>query len=182
MTLAPAEVPMAATGEPAAWVELVNGSSLAAASISSAGGTTRLGFGGDRSVGLSSRAVVAVRLQAHNETTAVEWARLRQSETAGDVLVVRKGNSLDFHRGILREIGPAAVRFEVNGEVLPVKREKVFGLLVYQAAAHSLPEPVCQVVEANGSTWLAETVGMDGQQVQWTTLLGLSVKRRWASW
>ncbi len=177
VALSPAEAPAAAAGEPAAWVDLADGSSLVAASISSAGGTIRLGLGGDRSIELPSRAVVAVRLQAHADTSAAEWARLQESEAAGDVLVVRKGNSLDSHRGILREIGLAAVRFEVDGEVLPVKREKVFGVIVYQSAAHNLPESICRLVEANGSTWDAHTLGLDGGQVQWTTPLGLTVKR-----
>jgi hypothetical protein len=176
VALWPVEVPAAAAGEPAAWVDLADGSSLLAASIASAGGKTRLGFGGDRSIELASGAVVAVRLQAHTGTTAAEWARLQESESAGDVLVIRKGNSLDFHRGILREIGPAAVRFEVDGEVLAVKREKVFGVIVCQAA-RNLPESICHLVEANGSAWVAQTVGLDGQQVEWTTPLGLAVKR-----
>jgi hypothetical protein len=177
MALGPVEAPAATAGEPAAWVDLADGSSLVAASVASAGGTARLGFSGGRSIELPSRQLVAVRLRAHTETTAAEWAKLQESEAAGDVLVVRKGNSLDFHRGILREIGPAAVRFEVDGEVLPVKREKVFGVMVYQAAARNLPEPVCHVVEANGSTWVAQTVGLNGDEVQWTTPLGLNVKR-----
>jgi hypothetical protein len=177
MALWPIEVPAAAAGQPAAWVDLADGSSLVAASITSVGGTTRLGLGGDRSIELPSRAVVAVRFQAQSDATAAEWTRLQESAAAGDVLVVRKGNSLDSHRGILREIGPAAVRFEVDGEVLPVKREKVFGVLVYQAAARNLPESICHVVEANGCTWVAQTIGLDGQQVQWTTPLGLAVKR-----
>ncbi len=176
-SLAPAEAPAAAAGQPAAWVQLADGSALVAASISSAGGTTRLGFGGDRSIELPSREVVAVRLQAHADTTAAEWARLQESPAAGDLLVVRKGNSLDFHRGILREIGPAAIRFEVDGEVLPVKREKVFGVIVCQAAASNLPESICQLVEVNGSSWDAQTIGLDGGQVQWTTPLGLTVRR-----
>jgi hypothetical protein len=175
--VAPVAAPAAPAGEPAAWVRLADGSALVAASVTSAGGTTRLGFGGDRSIELPSRAVVAVRLQGHAETTAAEWARLQESQAAGDLLVVRKGNSLDSHRGILREIGPAAVRFEVDGEVLPVKREKVFGVIVCQTAARTLPESICQLVEADGSTWDAQTVGLDGGQVQWTTPLGLTVKR-----
>jgi hypothetical protein len=177
VALWPVAVPAAAAGEPAAWVDLIDGSSLVAASITSAGGTTRLGLAGGRSIELASRQVVAVRLQPHTDATAAEWSRLQESETASDVLVVHKGTSLDFHRGILREIGPAAVRFEVDGEVLPVKREKVFGVLVCQAAARNLPEPICHLVEGNGSTWVAHTIGLDGEQVEWTTPLGVAVKR-----
>ena len=146
-------------------------------SITSSGGTTRLGFGPQRSLELPSRAVTAVRFQAHADTTAAEWARLQESEASGDVLVVHRGNSLDFHRGILRQIGPTTVRFEVNGEVLPVKREKVFGVIVYQAAARNLPESVCRLAEANGSNWDVHAIGLDDGQVQWTTPLGLTVKR-----
>jgi hypothetical protein len=177
VALAPVEAPAATAGETAVWVDLADGSSLVAASITSSGGTTRLGWGGERRIELPSRAVVAVRFQAQADATAAEWARLQESEAAGDVLVIRKGNSLDFHRGVLREIGPASVRFEVDGEVLPVKREKVFGVIVYQAPVRSLPESVCHLVEANGSTWDAHTIGLDDGQVQWTTPLGLVVKR-----
>ena len=173
VALSPVNVAAAPAGQPAAWVDLTDGSTLVVASITSAGGTTRLGFGDQ----LPSRAVVAVRFQAHAATTVAEWARLQESEASGDVLVVRKGSSLDFHRGILREIGPATVRFEVDGEVLPVKREKVFGVIVYQAAARNLPESVCRLAEANGSTWDVHTIGLDDGQVQWTTPLGLTIKR-----
>ena len=176
VALVPMEVPPAAAGEPAVWVDLADGSALVAASVSSVGGTTRLAFGGDRSIELPSRAVTAVRFQAHTDTTAAEWTRLQESEAADDMLVIRKGGALDFHRGVLREIGPAAVRFEVDGEVLPVKREKIFGVIVYQAAARNLPESICHLVEANGSSWEVHTVGLDGGQVQWTTPLGLAGK------
>ena len=177
VALSPVNVAAAPAGQPAAWVDLTDGSTLVVASVTSAGGTTRLGFGDQRSLELPSRVVVAVRFQAHADTTAAEWARLQESEASGDVLVVRKGSSLDFHRGILREIGPATVRFEVDGEVLPVKREKVFGVIVYQAAARNLPESVCRLAEANGSTWDVHTIGLDDGQVQWTTPLGLTIKR-----
>jgi hypothetical protein len=177
VALSPVDAPPATAGEPAAWVDLLDGSSLVAASVASSGGVTHVGLTGGRNVELPSRQVVAVRLRPHADATAAEWARLQESETASDVLVVRKGDSLDFHRGILREIGPAAVRFEVDGEMLPVKREKVFGVIICQAAARNLPRPVCHLVEGNGSTWVASTIGLEGEQVQWTTPLGLAVKR-----
>ena len=52
------------------------------------------------------------------------WSSLKADS---DLLVVRKDESLDYHKGVLHDVTEDAVRFDLDGEVLPVKRSKVYG-------------------------------------------------------
>jgi hypothetical protein len=88
--------------------------------------------------------------------------------------VVRKGDSIDYHKGVLHDVTADTVRFEVDGEVLPIKRSKVFGFARRHGAEAKMPPPVCRITDTAGSQWMVRSLS-GAEKLQWTTPAGLSV-------
>jgi len=89
-----------------------------------------------------------------------------------DLLLVRSGEALDYHKGVLRDVSPGTVEFVLDGELLPVKRAKVYGLIYYHPPGDPLPEPLCQVSDVGGSQWSVQTLKL-ADSLTWTTPGGL---------
>jgi hypothetical protein len=60
------------------------------------------------------------------------WKELASRTTRQDMIVVRKNDVLDFVEGVIGEITETQVNVLLDGENIPVKRERVFGLIFYQ--------------------------------------------------
>ena len=50
------------------------------------------------------------------------------------------------------------VQFEIDGEKVPVRREKLEGLVYYHPNKREVAAPICRLLEAGGSTWLLRDV------------------------
>lgn len=90
----------------------------------------------NRSIAFPLDAVLSVRFFASNyeEATTLpdDWRkRIQTVGRRGDSLVVGKPGALDVYEGIVMEVGPETVTFQVDGETLPVPRRKVYGLLFH---------------------------------------------------
>jgi hypothetical protein len=156
-------------------VELADGSRLVAAEYSVRDGlATILGPRG-RITEVPTRDLSAVRLGPQTDAAAAEWSRILESDLDGDLLVIRKTESLDYHRGVLGDVSDTVVRFELDGELLPVKRAKVHGLVYHRAADRSLPDAVCSITDADGSRWQARSIRLDGDLLRWSTPSGLEI-------
>ena len=76
-----------------------------------------------------------------------EWARLVKLKADSDLLVVRDEENLDYHKGVLHDVTEDVVRFELDGEMLPVKRSKVYGFVYRHATEPDLPPAVCRITD-----------------------------------
>lgn len=178
MRLAPRAEPRPSAPTPAVRVGLVDGCSLVAQQYTVHGDRAQITLTGDEVLELPRNLVRHVRLQVQTEVVAQEWERILSMDTDSDLLVVRQGETVDYHRGVLRDVTDAAVRFELDGEVLPIKRAKVHGLVYCHGAGITLPEPICRIFEAGGSRWSVGSIALAGD-LQWTTPAGLTVSRPW---
>ena len=97
-------------------------------------------------------------------------------KTDADLLIVRSGNGLDYHKGMLHDVTEDAVRFDLDGEVLPVKRSKVYGFAYHHGAPAELPPAICRITDAAGSLWPVRSLAL-AEKLQWTTPAGLSVSQ-----
>jgi hypothetical protein len=118
-------------------------------------------------------AIQSVRL-ARSPALDDEWARLTAAAADADVLVIRNGDSLDLHKGVVHEVAEDKVGFELDGEVLPVKRAKVYGFVYRHGAAEAPPPPVCRLFELSGSQWSVSTLLLSGK-LRLTTPSGVEV-------
>jgi len=158
-------------------VEMVDGSKLAAETFTAEKGRARVRLAGGETIELAVGDIRWVRFVPLTEAVASQWSKIVASATASDILVVRRDDGVDYHRGVLRGVTDEAVEFELDGERLPVRRSKVFGLVYHHVSGRELPEPIGVLQDRSGSTWTLQTVALAGDQVEWTTLLGVKQKR-----
>lgn len=164
-------------GEPKAWIETVDGCRLVAAGYTTEEGRAQVAAATGGVLEVPTSDLVAVRLAPEVEALTAEWSKLAGSAPEKDLLVVAKDEVLDYHRGIIGDVTEALVRFDLDGDVLPVKRAKVYGLVYAPIAAREFPDAVCRITEAGGSSWAARSITLEGDQLQWTTPAGLEVAR-----
>ncbi len=149
--------------EPAVWIRLTDGSTLTAREYVAQDGEAKITMLDNRSISLPTDAIASVRIRPNTEPVAAAWDRLITDEIDTDLLVVHKGDSLDYHRGVLRDVTEKRVHFELDGDVLPVKRSKVHGMIYRHAASDAMGEPVCRITDRSGSSWVAQSVSLDDQ-------------------
>ena len=124
----------------AVWIALRDGSLLAARQYEVEQGTARLLLRKGRRVELPVDRVRWVRFGPPNPDVDAQWSEIVEADAPGDLIVVRRGEAIDFIEGILHDITPERVHFELDGDRLPVKREKLEGV-VYAHAPGAGAEP-----------------------------------------
>jgi len=162
--------------KPGVWVQLRDGSSLVGTDCTAAEDRCRV----DTSHGpmeLPWASVNAICFAAITPDVENQWERIAEAKASADRLVVRKENHLNYHQGIVRSIGRQTVEFDLDGDVLPVKREKVFGLVFYRPGEPPATQPLCRIAEAGGSRWVATSLQMRDGRLHWTTPAGAEVSR-----
>ncbi len=111
--------------------------------------------------------VAHIRLGAAVASQTQDWSRLLEKESRRDLLVVRRDNGLDFYDGVVGQIAAASVAFLLDGDEVPVGREKVFGV-IYFRRPQDLPEAACELKFADGSRLSAMSVVWNDSGLQAT--------------
>ena len=166
-SVTPQSPPANSAAKPAVWVDLVNGSQLAAGEYTVEKGRARIAFSAAEVMVVPTAEIDAVRFQPASDATALEWSRIRGKKIRGDVLVTGNSNAIDYHEGAIEDVTDKKVRFTLNGQtkVLGVKRAKVFGLIYYHAtAAASRARSPYTIVDSAGSRWVAASLKLSGGQ------------------
>lgn len=157
-------------------LELVDGSTLAAETFTADKGRARVKLDAGDTIELACSIIRSVRFVPPAEATAAQWAKIVAAATTSDVLVVKKNNTIDYHKGVLHRVTEDAVEFELEGERLPVRRSKVFGLVYHHPSGRELPEPIGTLADRSGSSCAIRTVELTGDHIELTTPAG--VKQR----
>lgn len=156
------------------WLDLRDGSHLAATGFTSSEGRATLALAASYTVTLPTRSIRTVRFQPPNPELASQWAQIVASGASSDLVVLRKTStrtveqpdaepmtitqsSLDQHEGTILGVTDETVQFEVEGQTLNIRREKLEGLVFYDRPAPPPPPALCRLSDTGGSTWhLAE--------------------------
>lgn len=156
-------------------VGLVDGSTVPAAGFSSDSRKARLLPAQGEPLEIDLRDVSAVRLQAGEPAVEQSWRDILAGKHVEDILVIRKGDTLDYHKGVVHEVNDASVQFEMDGEKIAVKRARVFGI-VYFRPPRDLPGALCTITDGAGGKWAVRTLSFD-EQLRWTTPCGVEVRK-----
>jgi hypothetical protein len=73
--------------------------------------------------------VRSLRMAPEDSAVAAAWDQLAARESKNDQIVIRKGDVLDHVDGVVGAIDETSVKFLLDGQDVPVKRERVFGIL-----------------------------------------------------
>ena len=175
--LSAVQVPPSPAARPSLWVRLADGSEVVAADYTATGDRAKIATFDGHVLEPPLVGIAAVRFQPQKDAVAGQWKALLEARPAGDLLVVRVGNALDSHRGVIADVGDDVVRFELDGEVLPVRRAKVHGLIYYRPAMDGADDAACRIVDVDGSRWAARSLVMRDGDLHWTTMSGVEVTR-----
>lgn len=180
LTLTPVSVTLPGgetAGPPQRAVELIlaDGSIVVGNDYVSRQRSATLSVGDKDSLSFDLRDVTVVRLQPTETALEKAWQEIVGGKHTEDLLVIRKGDTLDYHKGLVGDISETSVEFELDGEKVSVKRSRVYGI-VYYRAARDLPGALCTIFARDGSKWAARTLSFDGRIV-WTTPCGIEVTR-----
>ncbi|MBN2292544.1 MAG: NPCBM/NEW2 domain-containing protein [Pirellulales bacterium] len=168
-------------------LELIDGSKLIGSEFTVKGSIARLKMidtattstaHPQSTIDIPTRQITAVRLQPQNEETSLEWKRIRGEssgdDTSGDLLVTRKGSTLDYHRGVVADVSEKTVSFNLDGDVLPVRRAKVFALIYQHTSSQSLPSSLCRLESVDGSYWAVQSIALRDGMLSFETPCGLA--------
>jgi hypothetical protein len=179
LSVAPAKKPAASGDRPGAWVELTDGTQLVADDfrLRSSKARVRLPGGGD--VEVPQKAIAAVRLKSQDPAQAAQWEEIRAAQTTGDVLIIRKGDALDYLEGALGDIDAETVKFKLDGELSNVKRSRVEGFLYFHPAAAEAPTPQCRMTDAGGQRIQVGKVTSSADKLKVVTPAGVTIETPW---
>jgi hypothetical protein len=135
------------------WVTLRDGSVIAAESYmaearAASATTSRTGI-----LNLPSASVDHVRFRAASPALEKRWKEILEEEIDQDLLVIANGDSLDYLGGIVRAVREQEIDFDLDGDMLPVRRSKVFAVRYYRRGGQQSHEPIAQLVDDAGSKW-----------------------------
>jgi len=162
-------------------LELKDGSRLTASSFTmtnSQGICRLLDQPNDLSIPLDT--ISAVRFSAPTLLDVVnppaDWLRLAVPNTEGDRLIVGSPGSFDVYAGILNNVQTDTIVFDVDGEVLPVPRRKVFGLVLHgEPASPAGVPPLAALTLWTGTRGMISDIQLKENELTWTTTAGLTV-------
>ena len=159
-------VPSAATtpavGETAADVRLTDGTRLRATNFASNGIEASIAHPQLGTLKLPMTVVQSVRFAVPDAKVDAAWSQLLDKTPKKDQVAVRKGDVLDHLDGVIGSLDETSVKFQLDGDEIPVKRERVFGL-IYARRENVSSKAVAAVDLSSGDRLAAKVVSFDGE-------------------
>ncbi|OHB74939.1 MAG: hypothetical protein A2W31_13915 [Planctomycetes bacterium RBG_16_64_10] len=174
--------PPSAGAEPAGIrLELIDGSLLRARRYAVHAGVASVTVADGTVIEIPTGSVAAAHLNEPTDAIEAQWQEIRKSALTGDVLVVGKGQHVDYLEGVLGDITDDVIHFQIDGQEVPVRRSKVQGFLYYRRTDPALAEPICRMVGRDGTELNVRSVSLaDGQfhvvgltDLEWAPPVGL---------
>ncbi len=166
-----------ATGEsPTVWIELIDGSQLHATQYQVSDRLATVALTSGVQVEIRTRDIAHVRFRNHADAPAFaeNWRQIVAQRHAGDVIVIRRQESLDHLEGVVLDVTADTVAFDFEGDRIDVNRQRLDGLIYYRAIDRQLPDPLGQVLEVSGSRWNARSLELADGELQLQTVAGVS--------
>lgn len=161
------------------YIQLVDGSQIVATAYRVTDRKAEVQIGG-RIVQIDTRNIRSVRFHAPSDALDTQWREIVESESQGDVIVLRRSNTaLDQLEGLFQNVTAETVEFVYDDEQIPVKRTKLEGMVYYHPAGRDLPEAICRVYETSGTSWQARSVELKEGQLLVVTRSGTKCELPW---
>ncbi|REJ90976.1 MAG: hypothetical protein DWQ35_15395 [Planctomycetota bacterium] len=171
----------AADVQPAAWVTLVDGSLLVASAyrVANAEAAAEVELVEGPFVEIPTRLLRHVRFKEQGKSQATQWAEALKANAAGDLLVIRKGQKLDYIEGVLGAVSADKVDFVLEGDLIPVGREKVEGLIYARGTDSEIQASRGTLIDRTGSRIEVAALRRLGTTLRIETAAGVELRRDW---
>jgi len=147
-------------------VSLIDTSEIACSSLLTAGPNTEVKSISFGDLNLSAKSISHIRFSATDKKLDLLWKQLTQREIRQDLVVVRKGDVLDFLEGVVGDVSENEIKFLLDGDELPVPRDRVFGVIYFRQRTESSRKPICEIRGAGSDVLNVSQLAFNGQQVQ----------------
>jgi hypothetical protein len=142
---------------PTVVVETVDGGRLFGFGYEVTKGTARLKLVGGDSIAVPTKSIH--RVEFISASKPVVWPELPK-DAAGDLIILQKKDAVDLAEGIVGDITADTVRFSLEGDVIPVKRTRVVGLVYFHSGQAASPSHALAIVE-NKAGWKVNATQVD---------------------
>lgn len=160
--------------DPAAWVELTDGSQLLVIELGLKDGQCRIRLANGDNVTLPARTLRSIRFRKQSPAVAAEWTKLLARKPTADMAVLRKNEKLDFLDGVLQEIDDKAAVFSMDEAPTRISRSKLEGLIFFPPRERP-PAAAAVIVARDGSRFQVREFSLNDGKVHWTTPGGLKL-------
>ncbi len=159
------------------WVELIDGSQLVATRYRVSDGLAQIKLTSGEELEVRTRSIRTVRFRDHSASPvlAKQWQEITQEKHSGDVIVIRRQESLDHLDGALSNVSDETVQFEFDGDKIDVNRQKLDGLVYYRPIAADLPDRICQLIDVSGTRWSVRSLSLADGKIELTSPAGVTL-------
>lgn len=105
--------------------------------------------------------VAHVRFARMDQSLAPAWQALLEREHRNDLVIVRKGEALDHVEGVVGTIDAAKVNLLLDGNTIPIPRNRVFGVIYAKTGA--AVRPLCSFDLTDGQQLAAAAAQLEGE-------------------
>jgi hypothetical protein len=167
----------AAAEPPAAWVELADGSRLAAFGFQRQEGVARWRSAAGVELAVDMRQIRSVVWQPLSAAAEALWEETSDKELTGDLLLInkRQREAADYLLGVVGAVRADRLEFAWEGETIEVGLEKAAAIRFFQSAARDLPPSTARAALRDGSQVAARTLALDQGRLTVESPAGLSL-------
>ena len=170
-SIAPSTAP---ESEPFVEVRLVDGTRLRVSTFRSSGSVMTVVHSQLGELRLPATSVSSVRLAPFDLKVDAEWDQLLDRSLKKDLVAVRKGDVLDHLDGVVGSLNDVTLQFQLDGDDIAVKREKVFGL-IFSKRESSAKKAIAKLDLISGDRLAVKQVGWNGTTWKVRLVTGLEM-------
>ena len=162
------------TAAPAVVLETLDGARLSGAGYEVTKGVARLKLASGETLEVPTKFIHRVDFALVGKPAV--WPELPK-DAAGDLIVVQKKDVTDLVEGVVGDVTADMVQFSLEGDVVPVKRAKVVGLVYFHSSQTGSPMPATMAIVENTAGWKlsAKDVALVDGQLAVTTTFGATL-------
>ena len=151
----------ATSGDSPIEVRLVDDSRLRVKAMTSSGSTATIVHAHLGELKIPTATISSVRFAPQDSKIDAEWSKLSERSIKKDVVAVRKGDVLDHLDGVVGALTDDKMQFQMDGDDIPIKREKVFGL-IYSKRESTAKKAIAQLDLSSGDRLALKSVAWNG--------------------
>lgn len=181
MTVRPnTEMPNAVSMPEEFAIQLADGSSFSASKYLTSGKQATVESNQLGTLELKLPLVSTVRFGALDSKVSAAWQELQARGPDRDLLIIRKGDKLDFVQGVVSAVTETQVKFLLGSREVPLPRERVFGIVYANREVPQTPA-VCDVVLTSDAEFQVQSLVMNAGKLSGELLGGAEVSIPWES-
>lgn len=140
-------------------VELADGSQLRCQQITYDGKLVQLHIKDDWKISLPTNQINSCLTQPLDAALAKQWENMASSRIAGDLLILlRSADTLDKIEGLINEINETQVKFEFEGQAIPVQRAKLAGWRFFSTNKEQPGKLLAVLRDTCGNNWMIQSL------------------------